>query len=431
MGDVKLNRDKEAELRRMQYLALGCLALAMVVFIATLFMPSTFATRLIKAGAEAAMVGGLADWFAVVALFRHPLGLRIPHTAIIPQSKNRIATNLADFVREKFLNPQVLTELIQRSDPAQRFASWLSTPSNARRVGRHAANLMGNWLDLVDDKRIQAFISDATKAVVGKLDFSQALGSVLEMLTKGGRHQKLLDAALGFVAEKLRDPALREKIAQRVVNWLKSEHKWKQMLLPTEWIGDQAAEAASSGLNRFLDEVANSPTHELRETFDLALKKLVRNLKTNEEFRRKGEEIKEYIQSNPELANYTRSLWQALRDWLSNDLESSSSQLQQQIERMGLWLGQKLAEDQELRTSINEHMQALASGAAPQFADFLTGHISDTVRKWDAQDMSRQIELSIGPDLQYIRISGTAVGCVIGILLFLVSHVGEITLFLK
>ena len=431
MGDVKLNRDKEAELRRMQYLALGCLALAMVVFIATLFMPSTFATRLIKAGAEAAMVGGLADWFAVVALFRHPLGLRIPHTAIIPQSKNRIATNLADFVREKFLNPQVLTELIQRSDPAQRFASWLSTPSNARRVGRHAANLMGNWLDLVDDKRIQAFISDATKAVVGKLDFSQALGSVLEMLTKGGRHQQLLDAALGFVAEKLRDPALREKIAQRVVNWLKSEHKWKQMLLPTEWIGDQAAEAASSGLNRFLDEVANSHTHELRETFDLALKKLVRNLKTNEEFRRKGEEIKEYIQSNPELANYTRSLWQALRDWLSNDLESSSSQLQQQIERMGLWLGQKLAEDQELRTSINEHMQALASGAAPQFADFLTGHISDTVRKWDAQDMSRQIELSIGPDLQYIRISGTAVGCVIGILLFLVSHVGEITLFLK
>ena len=431
MGDVKLNRDKEAELRRMHYLALGCLALAMVVFIATLFMPSTFATRLIKAGAEAAMVGGLADWFAVVALFRHPLGLRIPHTAIIPQSKNRIATNLADFVREKFLNPQVLTELIQRSDPAQRFASWLSTPSNARRVGRHAANLMGNWLDLVDDKRIQAFISDATKAVVGKLDFSQALGSVLEMLTKGGRHQQLLDAALGFVAEKLRDPALREKIAQRVVNWLKSEHKWKQMLLPTEWIGDQAAEAASSGLNRFLDEVANSPTHELRETFDLALKKLVRNLKTNEEFRRKGEEIKEYIQSNPELANYTRSLWQALRDWLSNDLESSSSQLQQQIERMGLWLGQKLAEDQELRTSINEHMQALASGAAPQFAEFLTGHISDTVRKWDAQDMSRQIELSIGPDLQYIRISGTAVGCLIGVMLFLVSHVGEITLLLK
>ena len=431
MGDVKLNNDKEVELRRKQYLALGCLALAMVVFIATLFMPATFATRLVKAGAEAAMVGGLADWFAVVALFRHPLGLRIPHTAIIPQSKNRIATNLADFVREKFLNPKVLTELIQRSDPAQRFANWLSVPSNARKVGRHAANLMGNWLDLVDDKRIQAFINDATKAVVGKLDFSQALGSVLEMLTKGGRHQQLLDAALGYVADKLRDPELRQKVAQHVVVWLKSEHKWKQMVLPTDWIGDQAADAASSGLNRFLDEVANSPTHELREAFDRALKNLVTKLKTNEEFRLKGEEVKAYVQNNPELADYARGLWKALRDWLSNDLESNSPQLQQQVERMGLWLGQKLAQDPELRTSINDHMQALASNAAPQFADFLTGHISDTVRKWDAQDMSRQIELSIGPDLQYIRISGTAVGCLIGVLLFLVSHVGELAKLLK
>ena len=431
MNDMKLNSEKEAELRRKQYLALGCLALAMVVFIATLFMPPTFATRLVKAGAEAAMVGGLADWFAVVALFRYPLGIRIPHTAIIPQSKNRIATNLADFVREKFLNPKVLTELIQRSDPAQRFASWLSEPSNARRVGRHTANLLGNWLDLVDDKRIQAFISDATKALVGKLDFSQALGSVLEMLTKGGRHQQLLDTALGFVAEKLHDPAVRQKVAQHVVVWLKSEHKWKQMVMPTDWIGDQAAEAASSGLSRFLDEVANSPTHELREAFDSALKNLVTKLKTNEEFRLKGEEVKKYVQENPELADYTRSLWNALRAWVSNDLESSSSQLQQQVERMGLWLGQKLTEDQELRVSINDHMQALASGAAPQFADFLTGHISDTVRKWDAKDMSRQIELSIGPDLQYIRISGTAVGSVIGVLLFLVSHIGEMTYLLK
>lgn len=423
--------DKEAVLRRKQRLALGFLALAAVVFIVTLFLPPTLVVRLFKAGAEAAMVGGLADWFAVVALFRHPLGLRIPHTAIIPQSKDRIAENLADFVREKFLNPQVLTELIQRSDPAQRFATWLAQPANARRVGRHTADLMSGWLDLVDDRRIQAFIGDAARTVLGKLDFSQALGSVLEMLTQGGRHQKLLDTALGYMAEKLQEPELRRKVAQRVVDWLKSEHKWKQMVLPTDWIGDQAAEAASAGLNSFLDEVANSPSHELREAFDRALKTLVARLKTDEEFRRKGEEIKAYVQNNPELTEYARSLWAALRDWLSNDLEASSSQLQQQVERMGLWLGQKLGEDEELRASINDHMQSLARSAAPQFADFLTHHISDTVRKWDAQDMSHQIELSIGPDLQYIRISGTAVGFVIGVLLFLVSHVAELASWLK
>lgn len=426
MGDMKAVIDREAELRRKQYLALGFLAVAMVFFILAIFMPPTFAWRLIKAGAEAAMVGGLADWFAVVALFRHPLGLRIPHTAIIPESKDRIADNLADFVREKFLNPQVLTELIQRSDPAQRFATWLGDPSNARRVGRHTADLMSGWLDLVDDRRIQAFIGDAARTVLGKLDFSQALGSVLEMLTHGGRHQQLLDTALGYLVDKLRDPELRSKVAVRVIDWLKSEHKWKQMVLPTDWIGDQAAEAAIAGLNSFLDEVVNSPKHELRSTFDSALKTLVRKLKTDEEFHRKGEEIKTYVQDNPELTEYARSLWSALRDWLSNDLESSSSELQQQVERMGLWLGQKLGDDEELRTSINDHMQSLASNAAPQFADFLTRHISDTVRKWDAKDMSRQIELSIGPDLQYIRISGTAVGCFIGVLLFLVSHADEI-----
>lgn len=431
MNNVKAVIDREAELRRKQYLALGCLASAMVVFIVTLFMPPTFAVRLIKAGAEAAMVGGLADWFAVVALFRHPLGLRIPHTAIIPQSKDRIADNLADFVREKFLNPQVLTELIQRSDPAHRFSTWLAEPSNARRVGRHTADLVSGWLDLVDDRRIQTFIGDAARTVLGKLDFSQALGSVLEMLTHGGRHQQILDTALDYLAEKLREPELRGKVAVRVVNWLKEEHKLKQLLLPTDWIGDQAAEAASAGLNRFLDEVANSPAHELREAFDQALKTLVTKLKTDEEFRHKGEEIKAYVQNNPELTEYARSLWAALRDWLSNDLETNSSELQQRVERMGLWLGQKLEEDEELRTSINDHMQSLANDAAPQFADFLTGHISDTVRKWDAQDMSRQIELSIGPDLQYIRISGTAVGCVIGVLLFLVSHPGDIIRFLN
>lgn len=426
MASQNSTLNKDDALRRMQYVALLFLGLATVVFVATIFMPSTFTVGLIKAGAEAAMVGGLADWFAVVALFRHPMGLPIPHTAIIPASKDRIAENLASFVREKFLNPKVLIELIQSSNPAERFATWLGQPSNAKRVGRYTADLMSMWLDLVDDRRIQAFISDAVRTVLGKLDFSQALGSVLEMMTQGGRHQELLDAALVQVAQALGQPELRQKVAKFVVDWLKKDHKWKQMVLPTDWIGEKAADAARDGMERFLKEIADSPSHELRKEFDGVLQKLVVKLKTDEEFRRKGEEIKAFVQDNPELAEYARSLWVALRDWISNDLEAGSSQLQQQVERMGQWLSQKLVQDEEMRTSINDHMESLASTAAPEFADFLTRHISDTVRKWDAKDMSRQIELSIGPDLQYIRISGTAVGCCIGLLLFLVSHLNEI-----
>lgn len=423
---TEIMSDGELKLQRMQRRALWCLLIATGVFMAAIFMPPTFAVRLVKAGAEAAMVGGLADWFAVVALFRHPMGLRIPHTAIIPKSKDRIAESLADFVREKFLNPDVLTQLIERSKPAAVFSAWLTQPVNSRRVGRHTADLISGWLDLVDDKQIQLFIGDAARTVLGKLDFSQALGSVLGLLTKNGRHQQLLDSALTQLAEVLRRPGLKEKIAARVVQWLKDEHKYKQMILPSDWIGEQAAEAASSGIDRFLSEVAASPNHELRELFDKSLQTLIKKLKTDNEFHRKGEELKEWVQSNAELTDYARGLWATLRDWISKDLETSSSELQQRVERMGLWLGEKISQDGELQASINGHIGNLARSAAPQFADFLTGHISDTVRKWDAASMSRQIEVSIGPDLQYIRISGTAVGFCIGVVLFLVSELSAL-----
>lgn len=423
--------DSETKLKQMQNKALACLGLAAVVFIGTLFLEPSFSIRLIKAGAEAAMVGGLADWFAVVALFRRPLKLPIPHTAIVPQSKDRIADKLAEFVKEKFLNPEMLTDLIRRSDPSQRFADWLSQPKNSGKIGRHAANLISNWLDLVDDRTIKGFIHDAMRTALGKMDFSRTLGSVLEMLTKGGRHQQLLDSAIEYMATMLKNPQIRTQISERVANWIKTEHKVKQLVLPTEWIGEKAAEGASTGLNQLLEEISQNPKHELREKFDDTLKNLVIKLKTDPEFIAKGNEIKAYITNNEQIISYANVLWAELRTWLSSDLEHQSgtpSQIQQKIKTIGLWLGQKLAQDKELRDSINDHMENLATSAAPQFADFLTGHISGTVRKWDAQDMSRQIELSIGPDLQYIRISGTVVGGFIGVLLFLVSYAGE---FLK
>ncbi len=423
--------DSETTLKRMQNKALACLGLAAVVFIGTLFLEPSFSIRLIKAGAEAAMVGGLADWFAVVALFRRPLGLPIPHTAIVPQSKDRIADKLAEFVKEKFLNPEMLTDLIRRSDPSQRFADWLSQPKNSGKIGRHAANLISNWLDLVDDHTIKGFIHDAMRTALGKMDFSRTLGFVLEMLTKGGRHQQLLDSAIEYIATMLKNPQIRTQLSECVVNWITAEHKLRQVVIPKEWLGEKAAEAASTGLNQLLEEISQNPKHELREKFDEILKNLVIKLKTDPEFIAKGNEIKAYITNNEQIISYANNLWAELRTWLSSDLEHQSgtpSQIQQKIKTLGLWLGQKLAQDKELRDSINDHMENLATSAAPQFSDFLTGHISGTVRKWDAQDMSRQIELSIGPDLQYIRISGTVVGGCIGVLLFLVSYAGE---FLK
>lgn len=417
--------DKEQELKRKKLLALSILCVAAIAFIVTIFLPQTFTVRMIKAAAEAAVVGGLADWFAVVALFRRPLGLPIPHTAIIPNSKDRIADNLAEFVQEKFLNAEALTALIRQSDPAQRIMDVLKQPKATKKFARHAVNLISGSLDLVDDKRIQAFLGDAMRTAVSKVDVTQAAGSILEMLTKGARHQELLDVAMTKLADSLKTPTAQKKIAEHIVQWIKTEHSWKQKVLPTEWVGESAAEAASDAVAKFVDELSKNPQHELRQFFDEELKKFVQKLKTDPELQKKGDAIKEFIRDNKELNEFSRGLWRSLREWLSNDLERSDSELHQKIAQMGDWIGQSLADDPELRDSINDHLESFAREVAPKLAEQLTHHISKTVRNWDAKDMSNQIELSIGPDLQFIRINGTVVGGFIGLALFLLSQMGE------
>jgi uncharacterized membrane-anchored protein YjiN (DUF445 family) len=414
----------------MRAVAAGLLVLAFVLFIASELMAPTYAVRMLRAGAEAALVGGLADWFAVVALFRKPMGLPIPHTAIIPKNKNRIADNLGEFVQEKFLSPDALAKLIADSCPAESFAEWISTPQNARRIGRYAATAVDAWLDFIDEKQIQELFSDAYVALVSKLDVSQSAASILETLTTGARHQELLDAALDLVKAKLEDDDLRKTIAVRIADWLKQEHKLKEKMLPTEWLSEQAAQAAANGIAKFLAEVSSSPKHELRGAFDSALNRLVAKLRTDEEFLRKGEELKTLLLTSPEALTYISSLWHSLRDWLSQDLESTTPAMSAQVEKMGRWIGRKLTDDGELVASINEHIVKYASAAAPHFAAFLTKHIRQTIYRWNEEEMSEQIELSIGPDLQYIRLSGTAVGAVIGAALFLVSDLlGHLQLF--
>lgn len=417
--------EKQQYLKRRKAFALSILVFATLVFAYTLTQPTTFWFRLLKAGAEAAMVGGLADWFAVVALFRHPLGIPFWRTAVIPRNKERIADSLADFVQDKFLQPEVLAQLIRRNDPAQRFTNWLRAPDNVRTLGGHSTAVFSAWLDLVDDRHIQAFMGDALRTAVGKVNLSHALGSVLQMLSQGGRHQRVLDSVIDRIVDLVRNPSVREQIAQRVVDWLKEEHKIKQLILPTEWLGEKAAEAAGTGVERFLREVAENPKHELRAAFDEELKKLVQRLQQDDDFYKKSEEIKSYILNGTELRNHGRDIWVSLRDWIAEDLASENPKIQQQIESMIQWLAVKLDEDEDLRESLNRHMESIAYDAAPHFAEFLTRHIRDTVRQWDVKELTQQIELNIGPDLQYIRVNGTVVGLFIGVVLFVVSNPAE------
>ncbi|GME37996.1 MULTISPECIES: DUF445 domain-containing protein [unclassified Pantoea] len=415
--------DKHYELKRMKRLALLLLLLAVATFVVTLFLPPGFWVSGVKAIAEAAMVGALADWFAVVALFRRvPVPFISRHTAIIPRNKDRIGENLGRFVQEKFLDTDSLLNLIRRHDPSNLLSQWLNAPGNADRVGRHLLQVMRGFLDLTDDARIQTFMRRAVHRAIDKVDLSQTSAMVLESLTKNNRHQALLDAAIEQLLKLLHKPSTREFIAMQLVRWLKREHPIKAKMLPTEWLGEHSAELVANAVDSLLDDVALDQGHELRLGFNRAVDKLIAKLQTDPEMAERAEEIKGWLKEDASFNRYIGELWNDMRNWLKADLSSDDSRVQEKVRSAALWLGETLAADPALRDSMNQHLEQAARSVAPEFASFLTRHISDTVKSWDARDMSQQIELNIGKDLQFIRINGTLVGGTIGLILYLLSQ---------
>jgi len=415
--------DKQRELKRTKRLALSLLLLAALTFVVTLFLPPSFYVSGLKAIAEAAMVGALADWFAVVALFRRvPVPFIARHTAIIPRNKDRIGENLGRFVQEKFLDTDSLLNLIRRYDPSTLLAQWLNAPGNADRVGRHLLQVMRGFLDLTDDTRIQTFMRRAVHRAIDKVDLSQTSALVLESLTKNNRHQALLDAAIDQLLKLLHKPTTREFIANQLVRWLKREHPIKAKMLPTEWLGEHSAELVANAVDSLLDDVALDQGHELRLGFNRAVEKLIVKLQSDPEMAARADEIKGWLKEDASFNRYIGELWNDMRSWLKADFSSEDSRVQAKIGDAARWLGETLAADPALRDSMNQHLEQAARSVAPEFARFLTRHISDTVKSWDARDMSQQIELNIGKDLQFIRINGTLVGGTIGLILYLLSQ---------
>ncbi|EIY9336511.1 DUF445 domain-containing protein [Escherichia coli] len=374
--------NKLIELRRAKMLALSLLLIAAATFVVTLFLPPNFWVSGVKAIAEAAMVGALADWFAVVALFRRvPIPIISRHTAIIPRNKDRIGENLGQFVQEKFLDTQSLVALIRRHEPALLIGNWFSQPENARRVGQHLLQIMSGFLELTDDARIQRLLKRAVHRAIDKVDLSGTSALMLE-----------------------------------------SEHPLKAKILPTEWLGEHSAELVSDAVNSLLDDISRDRAHQIRHAFDRATFALIDKLKNDPEMAARADAVKSYLKEDEAFNRYLSELWGDLREWLKADINSEDSRVKERIARAGQWFGETLIADDALRASLNGHLEQAAHRVAPEFSAFLTRHISDTVKSWDARDMSRQIELNIGKDLQFIRVNGTLVGGCIGLILYLLSQ---------
>jgi uncharacterized membrane-anchored protein YjiN (DUF445 family) len=419
--DTILN-SKETELRASKRLALAFFAGAALLFVVSLFLPPNWWSGLLKAFAEAAMVGALADWFAVVALFRRiPIPIVSRHTEIIPANKARIADNLAAFVHEKFLDTDSIVGLIQRHDPAGHVAAWLVKPENTERLGSYLVRMAGWALDFIEDAAVQNFIRRAVHTVLMQVDLSKTSGTILESLTRDGRHQELLDEGIAQLAKLLANEETQAVIAQGIVDWLREEYAFMERMLPSELIGRKGADLSVRMAANILGRVSADREHPLRQRFDSFTRDFIERLKADPAFIEKGEEIKRYLVGDATLNGYLGALWGDLKGWIKQDLDSADSVLRRRIVATGAWVGRMLAEDALLRASLNENLELAARGAAPEFAGFLTRHIADTVKNWDSGEMSAQVELNIGKDLQYIRINGTIVGGMIGVLLYLLS----------
>ncbi|WP_299998591.1 DUF445 family protein [uncultured Cedecea sp.] len=420
--EYKTERQK-IELKKAKRLALSLLLLATATFFTTLFLPANFWVLAGKAVSEAAMIGAMADWFAVHALFRP---VRLPfigrHTAIIPRNKEKIAVNLGVFIQEKFLDTQSLISLIRRHQPVQLLAVWLNKSENAYLLGKYLLNIMGTFLDLTDDAQIQKLLRRGVHKAIDNLDLSHSGAILLESMTKHHRHQVLLDALIGQVLGLLKKPSSRAFIAGQITAWLNSEHPRKAKLLPTEWLGEQSAEWVSDAVNRLLDDITHDKQHQIRQGFDRAVQRFITELKSSPDMMAKAESIKRYLKDDEAFNRYIGELWNDLRRWLKTDSASGDSQVQQRIALAGQWFGETLLSDKALQVSLNEHLELAVRRMTPDFAAFITRHISDTVNSWDSKELADHIEFNIGKDLQFIRINGTLVGGMIGLVLYLLSQ---------
>jgi uncharacterized membrane-anchored protein YjiN (DUF445 family) len=403
------------DLPRMKLIALALLGAAALVYIAAVVLHGRHtAWGYVAAFAEAAMVGAIADWFAVVALFRHPLGLPIPHTAIIPNNKDRIGENLATFICANFLsNEQVLAKL-RELDPARRLAAWLAEPRHARGVAEHLSAALVYAIGVLDDERVRVFFRATVLARLERIDVSRLAGELLGALTAGQRHQHMLDGLLQQLARMLDDETVKAEVAEVIA----AEVKYLRFVGLDNVAGRYATEKMVAGVVRLIGEMGADATHPLRQRFDAFVAEYVGRLKDDSEVRLKVETVKDELLAHPALAEYLHGLWSEMIAWVQDDLGSTSSTIRDQAMLGTRSLGDKLLADDAMRDWLNEQIRTAAPRWIERYREDIRRYIVARVGDWNAAEMTRELERNIGRDLQFIRINGTLVGGLVGLAIY-------------
>ena len=416
---------RAALLRRWKRIALSLLLLALGGLALAHAMGGRGGWGWLRAFCEASAVGAIADWFAVVALFRYPLGIKIPHTAIIPQGKARIADGLAGFVRDNFLDPPAILAKLAIFDPARRLGAWLTDPPILRFWVGQAQRWALGLLETFDDKRLQQATLALLVEQLRRWDAAPTAGDVLGLLTQNGRHHQLLDAGLQQLAKFLAQDEVKANVSQLMLKHARRE--WPKIVATLEFVAnvpnlaDSLADRLSVSLLDELNEVLAQPGHPVRLRYEEWLKEFVERLRHDPALIASVNEMKERVIADPALQTFVSSLWTDIRQLLRRDLARGDSTVADYIERGLHAIGQRLAGDESLRGAINEHVLSAAAHLAGDLQGGVTRHIAQTVKAWNDEQLVRELELSVGRDLQFIRINGTLVGGLIGLALHAVA----------
>lgn len=392
--------------------ATGLLLLACAVFVVTAALERAHPWLApLRAMAEASMVGGLADWFAVTALFRHPMGIPIPHTAIIAARKEQIGRALGNFVQRHFLSREVLAGKLTHAKVAEHLAVWLGEPANAREVARHAAAAVAGGVRVLRDEDVQELIDGVLRDRIRRTQVAPLAGKLLAVITEGGRHQELLDEAIELLARGVHEnqDAIRDRIEKESPWWI------------PEAVDEKIHKKIVTGVDRTLQEVRGDPAHPLRRRFDDALTSFIAKLNGSAELQARAEALKLELLDDASVRKFSTAVWEEAKTALFKYAERPEAFQPGAIERGLIAFGETAQKDPVLLAKLDSYVADIALGLVERYQGEVSALIAQTVAGWDPDATSERIELAIGKDLQYIRINGTLVGGLAGLLIYYIA----------
>jgi len=415
-ADPKADAERRVALRRMKLVALSFLIGASVVFLACRWAQAH--TNLgvwvgyVGAAAEAGMVGALADWFAVTALFKHPLGLPIPHTAIIKRKKDQLGEGLGTFVRENFLSPSVVETKLRDAQIPSRLGKWLSEPTHAERVATEAATVLRVLVELLRDDDVQQVIDRMIVRRIAEPQWGPPVGRVLGTLLAENRQEALIQ----LLADRAFHWSLNAgEVIQRVVE--RDSPSWSPRFID-HLVGDRIHRE----LMDFTDKVRRNPDHELRRSATRFLFEFADDLQHDPDTIARAEAVKEQLMARDEIANAAATAWKTLKRLVLEGVDDPSSTLRTRIADTVVRIGESLRDDADLRDKVDNWIVRAAQHLVSEYGVEITAIITDTIERWDAEEASRRIELHVGRDLQFIRINGTVVGALAGLAIYAVAQ---------